>query len=143
MNIKDAASLSGLPAKTIRYYESIDLLSPLRAENGYRDYREADLHKLGFLARARALGFSIEDCRHLLSLDSDASRSSSEVKALAQQHIRQIGDKISELKSMRATLQKLASACHGDDMPDCPIMDELSGLAPEICSAPGKALPVV
>lgn len=142
MNIKDAASLSGLPAKTIRYYESIDLLSPLRAENGYRDYRETDLHKLGFLARARALGFSIEDCRHLLSLDSDASRSSSEVKALAQQHIRQIGAKISELKSMRATLQKLAAACHGDDMPDCPIMDELSGLAPEICSAPDEALPV-
>tara|TARA_R110002095_G_scaffold174943_2_gene152423 strand:- start:93 stop:524 length:432 start_codon:yes stop_codon:yes gene_type:complete len=142
MNIKDAASLSGLPAKTIRYYESIGLLSPLRAENGYRDYREPDLHKLGFLARARALGFSIDDCRHLLSLDSDASRSSSDVKALAQQHIRQIGDKISELKAMRAVLQKLASACHGDDKPDCPIIDELSGLAPACCDPSGKALPV-
>lgn len=141
MNIKDAASLSGLPAKTIRYYESIGLLSPLRAGNGYRDYREADLHKLGFLARARALGFSIDDCRHLLSLDSDASRSSSDVKALAQQHIRQIGDKISELKAMRAALQKLATACHGDDMPDCPIIDELSGLAPLACDRASKVLP--
>ena len=136
MNIKDAASLCGLPAKTIRYYESIGLLAPLRAANGYRDYREADLHKLGFLARARALGFSIEDCRHLLSLDGDASRSSSDVKALAQQHIRQIGDKISELKAMRAALQKLALACHGDDRPDCPIIDELSGLARPACAAP-------
>ncbi|SDM73634.1 Cu(I)-responsive transcriptional regulator [Maricaulis salignorans] len=141
MNIKHAAARTGLPAKTIRYYESIGLLSPLRAGNGYRDYRDADLHKLGFLARARALGFSIEDCRHLLSLDSDASRSSSEVKALAQQHIRQIGDKISELKAMRATLQNLASACQGNDRPDCPIMDELSGLAPGNYAASGKALP--
>lgn len=140
MNIKDAASLSGLPAKTIRYYESIGLLAPLRAGNGYRDYREADLHKLGFLARARALGFSIEDCRRLLSLDSDATRSSSEVKALAQQHIRQIGAKISELRAMRTTLQKLATACHGDEMPDCPIMDELSGLEPTVCGASGKVL---
>ena len=141
MNIKQAAALSGLPAKTIRYYESIGLVSPQRAENGYRDYREADLHQLGFLARARALGFPIEDCRHLLSLDGDASRSSSEVKALAQQHIRQIGDKISELRAMRATLQKLASACHGDDRPDCPIIDELSGLEPAACGAPGARLP--
>tara|TARA_R110002124_G_scaffold118847_3_gene276366 strand:+ start:700 stop:1131 length:432 start_codon:yes stop_codon:yes gene_type:complete len=139
VNIKDAASRTGLPAKTIRYYESIGLLTPLRAGNGYRDYREVDLHKLGFLARARALGFSIEDCRHLLTLDSDASRSSSEVKALAQQHIRQIGDKISELKAMRASLQKLASACQGNDRPDCPIMDELSGLAPGKRAASGKA----
>ena len=140
MNIKDAASLSGLPAKTIRYYESIGLLSPMRAGNGYRDYRETDLHKLGFLARARALGFSIEDCRRLLSLDSDATRSSSEVKALAQQHIRQIGAKISELKAMRTTLQKLATACHGDEMPDCPIMDELSGLSTASCGACSKAM---
>tara|TARA_R110002072_G_scaffold27097_7_gene88631 strand:- start:1078 stop:1509 length:432 start_codon:yes stop_codon:yes gene_type:complete len=140
VNIKDAASLSGLPAKTIRYYESIGLLSPMRAGNGYRDYRETDLHKLGFLARARALGFSIEDCRRLLSLDSDATRSSSEVKALAQQHIRQIGAKISELKAMRTTLQKLATACHGDEMPDCPIMDELSGLSTASCGACSKAM---
>lgn len=141
MNIKQAASLTSLPAKTIRYYESIGLLKPLRTENGYRDYREADLHTLGFLARARALGFPIEDCRRLLSLDSDATRSSSEVKALAQQHIRQIGDKISELKAMRTTLQKLASACHGDEFPDCPIMDELSGLATTPGSASGKPGP--
>ncbi|WP_417491798.1 Cu(I)-responsive transcriptional regulator [Maricaulis sp.] len=141
MNIKQAAALSGLSAKTIRYYESIGLVSPPRAENGYRDYRESDLHQLGFLARARALGFPIEDCRHLLSLDGDASRSSSEVKALAQQHIRQIGDRIAELKAMRATLQKLASACHGDDRPDCPIIDELSGLEPAACGASGETLP--
>ncbi|WP_417492847.1 Cu(I)-responsive transcriptional regulator [Maricaulis sp.] len=138
MNIKQAAALSGLPAKTIRYYESIGLVSPQRAGNGYRDYREADLHQLGFLARARALGFSIEDCRRLLSLDGDASRSSADVKALAQQHIRQIGDKIAELKAMRATLQKLASACHGDDRPDCPIIDELSGLQSAGCGSSAK-----
>lgn len=127
LSIKQASERAGLPAKTIRYYESIGLLAPGRAENGYRVYSEADLHKLSFLARARSLGFSIEDCRHLLVLDEDPARSSSDVKAVAERHIREIGKRIAELKAMQASLKKLASACHGDDQPDCPIIDELSG----------------
>ena len=127
LSIKQASDRSGLPAKTIRYYESIGLLTPRRAENGYRVYSEADLHKLTFLARARSLDFSIEDCRHLLMLDGDPSRSSGDVKAVAERHIREIGKRIVELKAMQANLKTLAAACHGDDQPDCPIIDELSG----------------
>ena len=90
MNIKDVAERSGLPAKTIRYYEDIGLITPLRSANGYRAFRESDLHKLAFLARARGLGFSIEDCRKLLALYEDRSRASADVKSLAEAHLEQI-----------------------------------------------------
>ena len=93
MNIGDAARLSGLPAKTIRYYEEIGLLTPLRSTNGYRSYRESDLHRLTFLGRARALGFSIEECRALLALYADRSRASAEVKRIAEDHLAEIDRK--------------------------------------------------
>ncbi len=127
MNIGDVAERAGLPPKTIRYYEEIGLVRPLRSENGYRTFRESDLHKLTFLGRARALGFSIEDCRTLLGLYEDDTRESAQVKAVAEEHLGEIDRKIAELQSMRATLAHLVTACHGDERPDCPILEDLSG----------------
>jgi len=126
MNIGDVAALSGLPAKTIRYYEEIGLCVPPRAGNGYRVYRERDAHMLRFLARARSLGFSIEECRALVSLYQDSDRASADVKRLAQAHLADIDAKIRELKDMRAVIAHLVGACHGDARPDCPILEELA-----------------
>ena len=130
MNIGQAARASGLPPKTIRYYEDIDLIRPSRGDNGYRDFGEADIHKLDFLARSRSLGFSIDDCRTLLSLYEDSDRASSEVKRIASQHLTRIGEKIDELEGLRRTLELLIDRCHGDDRPDCPILDDLAAGAP-------------
>ncbi len=126
MNIGEAAAQTGLPAKTIRYYEEIRLIQPHRAENGYRSFGEKDLHKLAFLARARALGFSIEDCRVLLALYEDDARASSDVKQVAEGHLNRIDQKIADLKAMRETLSELVDACAGDHRPDCPILNGLS-----------------
>jgi Cu(I)-responsive transcriptional regulator len=127
MNVKQASEHSGLPAKTIRYYEEIGLLSPARGDNGYRSFSESDLHKLTFLARSRSLGFSLDDCRQLLSLYDDDARSSADVRDLAVRHIADVDRKLAELKEIRSVLSKLVSACEGDNRPDCPIMDGLSG----------------
>lgn len=127
MNIGDVATRSGLPAKTIRYYEDIGLIKPLRSENGYRCFVEADLHKLAFLGRARALGFTIEDCRMLMALYEDESRASADVKQLAQEHLHKIEAKIADLQAMRDTLTELVHCCAGDNRPDCPILKDLSG----------------
>lgn len=129
MNIGNVSELSGLQPKTIRYYEDIGLVRPRRSANGYRDFDQRDAEKLAFLARARSLGFSIEDCRTLVSLYEDRSRASADVKALAQDHLDRIADKIRELESLRGTLQNLVSHCHGDTRPECPILDDLSGAA--------------
>lgn len=126
MNIKDASERSGLPAKTIRYYEEVGLIRPLRGANGYRSFRESDVMKLGFLGRARALGFTIEDCRLLLSLYEDKTRASADVKVIARRHLDEIAAKIAQLESMRATLSHLVACCHGDDRPDCPILADLA-----------------
>ena len=126
MNIGDVAGLSGLPAKTIRYYEDIGLVKPLRSANGYRSFRESDAHKLAFLGRARALGFTIEDCRNLLALYEDEERASAEVKEIAKQHLERIDGKITGLKEMRATLAHLVEECAGDHRPDCPILADLA-----------------
>ncbi|HKL70180.1 Cu(I)-responsive transcriptional regulator [Salibaculum sp.] len=125
MNIKEVATRTGLPAKTIRYYEDIGLVTPDRAENGYRSFERTHLHKLAFLARARGLGFSIEDCRGLLALWEDRERASGDVRAIATAHLAEIEEKIAGLEEMRATLSDLVSACHGDDRPDCPILKRL------------------
>lgn len=126
MNIGEAARRSGLPAKTIRYYEEIDLLHPNRAPNGYRDYGQEDVHRLAFLHRARDLGFSIEECRLLLSLYQDTSRASADVKAMALEKIAQIDRKIIEMTSLRDTLGRLAESCAGDDRPNCPILADMA-----------------
>jgi Cu(I)-responsive transcriptional regulator len=127
MNVGDAARRAGLPAKTIRYYEEIGLIAPQRAGNGYRDYSGDDVHRLAFLKRARNLGFSIDDCRQLMALYQDRSRASADVRQIASDHVGAIEEKIRELQSMRATLQKLIHACHGDERPDCPILEEMAG----------------
>lgn len=127
MNVSHAARRSGLPAKTIRYYEDIGLIQPDRAANGYRDYTADDIHRLAFLKRARGLGFSIEECRQLMALYRDRSRASHDVREIAKSHVDAIGEKIRELESMRTTLTRLIHACHGDARPDCPILDDIAG----------------
>ncbi len=127
MNISKAAALSGLTAKTIRYYESSGLIAPAsRSAAGYRDYSEADIHILKFIHRARDLGFSVKDCKALLSLYHDRQRASADVKAIAEDHINEISHKIDALQAMKGTLQTLVQKCHGDDRPDCPILEDLS-----------------
>lgn len=134
MNINEVSKRSGLPAKTIRYYEEIGLITPLRATNGYRAFRDRDLHKLAFLGRARALGFTIEDCRTLLALYEDSTRESAQVKALAEGHLNAIDAKIAQLQSMRSTLAHLVHRCAGNDRPDCPILDDLALVPPKAAS---------
>ena len=125
MNIGDVSTAADLPAKTIRYYEDIGLIRPSRGANGYRSFSESDLHKLTFLGRARALGFSIEDCRVLLALYEDDKRASSEVKKIAKRHLAEIESKIADLAAMRDTLTHLVDTCAGDSRPDCPILEDL------------------
>lgn len=127
MNIGQASEVSNLPVKTIRYYEDIKLISPNRLSNGYREYSDDDIHCLTFLQRSRSLGFTIEECRLLLSLYENTHRSSSDVKAIAQEKIGEIDRKLKELQSLKATLANLVNHCHGDDKPQCPIIDSLSG----------------
>lgn len=129
MNIGDVAERTGLPARTIRYYEEIGLVRPDRAANGYREFSQADIHTLIFLGRARGLGFTIEECRALLALYADKGRASADVKEIALGHLAQIDAKIAELRAMRATLADLVQACAGDDRPDCPILSGLAGEA--------------
>ena len=99
----------------------------MRAGNGYRDYSGDDIHRLAFLRRARRLGFSIDDCRQLMALYQDRDRASQDVRAIASAHVEAIEEKVRELQAMRATLQKLIHACHGDERPDCPILEEMAG----------------
>lgn len=127
MNIGRAEKLTGLPAKTIRYYEDIDLVRPTRAANGYRDYDDDDVHRLAFLRRARSLGFNIQECRTLMSLYQDKSRASSDVKQLAMEKVEQIDRKLNELKGLRSILKVLVESCAGDDRPNCPIIDDIAG----------------
>lgn len=126
MNIGTAASLSGLPAKTIRYYEEIGLVRPERSENGYRHYSDAHVHKLAFVQRARNLGFSVAECRQLLALYEDTSRASADVRAIAEHKSAEIERRIAGMMQLKATLDHLIACCHGDERPDCPIIDELA-----------------
>ena len=126
LSIGEAARLSGVPAKTIRYYESIGLIdAAARAENHYRSYTAADVATLRLVGRARRLGFSIVDLKNLVALYRDRSRASADVKALAQHHIARLDRKLAELQAVRAALADLVERCHGDARPECPILDEL------------------
>ncbi|GGY79369.1 Cu(I)-responsive transcriptional regulator [Cellvibrio zantedeschiae] len=127
MNIGEAAKASGVTAKMIRHYESIDLIGhSLRTESGYRTYTEKDVHVLRFIKSARSLGFSLEQIKVLLSLWQDRSRASSDVKALATEHINELNAKITELTAMRNLLETLTVSCPGDERADCPILVGLS-----------------
>ena len=126
MTIGEAATRSGTPPKTIRYYEEIGLISPAdRMENGYRAYGEKDVHTLRFVHHARSLGFPLADIRALLSLYRDRGRESRDVKRIALQHIAELDRRISEMNAMRNVLADLANRCQDNDRPECPILDEL------------------
>ena len=126
MNIGKAAAASGVSAKMIRYYESIDLLAAARrTEAGYRFYTDEDVHVLRFIRRARDLGFSLADIAELLALWRDQRRASADVKRIALEHVVALERKIAELQGMAITLRTLAAHCHGDARPDCPILTDL------------------
>lgn len=126
MNISEAARAAGLPVKTVRYYADIELVAPTaRSQAGYRTYDAAALRKLTFIRRARAFGFSIEECRELLGLYQDQARSSAEVKRIAAKRLEEIEAKQRELQVLHDELAHLVTACRGDHRPDCPIMDYL------------------
>ena len=128
MNIGQAAQATGISAKMIRYYESIGLIVPAgRTAAGYRTYTGQDLHTLRFVRRARGLGFSVEQMHELLALWRDRKRASAEVKRVALQHVQELERKAAELQQMADTLKHLARHCHGNDRPECPIIDELEG----------------
>jgi len=126
-NIGEAAALSGVSAKMIRHYESIGLLAPAaRTFAGYRLYPDNDVHRLRFIKRARLLGFPIKQIEILLGLWDNRTRASSEVKTLARAHADDLGRKIEEMQAMQQTLLDLARRCHGDDRPECPILEDLA-----------------
>ena len=127
MNISQAAKHTGLSNKTIRYYEDIGLVTPAtRSANGYRKYGEQQLKELRFVHHARELGFTLDECRELLALYNDRSRKSADVKAIAKNRIEDINQKMLQLQTMKDSLTKLVDCCHGNDRPDCPILDGLS-----------------
>lgn len=127
MNIGRAAKISGVSPKMIRYYEQTGLIpKAARHDSGYRDYDDADVHRLGFIRRARDLGFTVEQIGELLGLWSDRSRASADVKAFALGHIERLRGKMAEIEAMVRTLETLADHCHGDDRPDCPIIEGLA-----------------
>jgi MerR family transcriptional regulator, copper efflux regulator len=128
MNIGQAAEASGVSAKMIRYYEAVGLVARARrTDGGYRIYSANDIHTLGFIRRARDLGFSVKQIEHLLSLWRNRRRASADVRRVAQQQIIELEQKIEKLQSMRRTLQQLVQHCHGDRRPECPILDDLAG----------------
>ena len=127
MNIGAAAKASGVSAKMIRHYESVGLFPEAsRSEAGYRQYIARDVNTLRFIRHSRDLGFSIAQIRELLGLWQDRRRPSRQVKALAQAHIQELEQKLQELQAMKATLEHLVHCCHGDERPDCPILEALA-----------------
>lgn len=126
MKIGEVSAASGVSQRMIRHYEKIGLIPhAARRESGYRDYDKRDLHMLHFIGRARDLGFPIEDIRLLLALWTDRNRSSADVKKLALSRVAELRQRLAVLQGMCRTLEHLAESCHGDDRPDCPILDEL------------------
>ncbi|MBK3745720.1 Cu(I)-responsive transcriptional regulator [Paraburkholderia aspalathi] len=143
MNIGEAASASGISAKMIRHYETIDLITPAeRTQSGYRVYTSSDVETLRFIRRGRDLGFSVDQIRELLALWHDRSRASADVKQIALGHVAELEAKMQQLQDMADTLRYLAKHCQGNNRPDCPILQNLASAPPEPASAPrsGKLL---
>ncbi|MCM5682538.1 Cu(I)-responsive transcriptional regulator [Schlegelella sp. S2-27] len=131
MNIGQAADVSGVSAKMIRHYESLGLLPDIRrTDSGYRQYDDGAVHTLRFIRRARDLGFGMEEIRTLLQLWRNRRRASGEVKRIALQHAADLQRRIDEMQAMKRTLEQLAEHCHGDDRPDCPILEDLAEAGP-------------
>ncbi|GGE25530.1 Cu(I)-responsive transcriptional regulator [Primorskyibacter flagellatus] len=129
MNIGHAAGLTGLPVKTIRYYEEIGLVTADRAANGYRDFGDRQITQLRLLAQARHLGFGLDECRRLLDLNADPDRASRDVRALAQENLRSVRARIRRLRALETELTSLIASCPGDDTSDCAILDRLADAA--------------
>ena len=130
-NIGEAAELTGVSAKMIRHYEGIGLIpAASRTFANYRLYNDSDIHRLRFIKRSRNLGFSMKQIEALLGLWNNPGRASAQVKKLAKAHADELAQKVRELQAMQRTLENLAKHCHGDDRPDCPILDDLEGLDP-------------
>ena len=124
-----AAQRAGISARMVRHYEALGLLPPVgRTDSGYRQYTEADVHALRFIGRARTLGFSMEEIRELLGLWQDKGRASASVKRIAQAHIDDLAERIAAMQAMQRTLQSLVQCCHGDQRPECPILDDLAAV---------------
>ena len=122
-----AAQRAGVSARMVRHYETLGLLPRVaRTDSGYRQYTEADVHALRFIRRARDLGFSMQEIATLLGLWQDKARASSQVKSIAQAHIDDLNQRIADMQAMQRTLQSLVQCCHGDDRPDCPILEDLA-----------------
>ena len=131
VNIGEAARLSGVSAKMVRHYESLGLLPHVvRTDSGYRQYSEAEVHTLRFIRRSRELGFSMEEIGELLGLWQNRRRASANVRRVAEKHARDLQQRIEAMQSMQRTLQHLIHCCHGDERPDCPILDDLASAAP-------------
>ncbi len=127
MNIGDVAQRTGLPVKTIRYYEDIGLVKPLRAGNGYRDFGENDIERLQLVAQGRQMGFTLVECQKLVRLNEDSGRASRDVRALALENLGAVRSKIAELTALETRLKALVAQCHGDDDPECAILREMGG----------------
>lgn len=127
VQIGDAARLSGVSAKMVRHYEGLGLLPPVaRTEGGYRLYGAADVHTLRFIKRARDLGFSMDEIAELVGLWQNRRRASASVRRVAQKHADELAQRITAMQEMQRTLQDLIHCCHGDERPECPILDELA-----------------
>ena len=127
VNIGDAARLSGVSAKMVRHYESLGLLPRVaRTDSGYRLYSEADVHTLRFIKRGRDLGFSMEEIAELVGLWQNRRRASANVRRVAQKHAEDLAQRIAAMQEMQQTLQHLIHCCHGDERPECPILEELA-----------------
>ena len=126
-NISEASKESGVSAKMIRHYEQIGLMPEAnRTDANYRIFNQSDIHTLLFIKRARSLGFSMKKIATLLSLYHDKNRSIAEVKSLAQEHIKELEESMAKMQEMLNVLSKLAHHCHGDERPDCPILEGIS-----------------
>ena len=131
MNIGEAAEKAGVTPKMVRHYESLGLLPKVhRTESGYRVYGESEVHTLRFIKRSRDLGFSIPEISELVKLWQDRRSPSSSVKKVASAHLAELDRKIEEMQSMRKTLSHLVHCCHGDERPNCPILEDLEAFAP-------------
>lgn len=136
VNIGTAADLSGISAKMVRYYESLGLLPQVaRSDSGYRQYSETEVHTLRFIKRARDLGFAMAEIAELVALWQNRRRTSASVKRIAQRHVDELGARIEAMQAMQRTLRQLLHHCHGDERPDCPILDDLARTGPAAAEA--------
>ncbi|MES2941752.1 MAG: Cu(I)-responsive transcriptional regulator [Pseudomonadota bacterium] len=132
-NIGEAARRSEVSAKMVRHYESLGLLPAIhRTDSGYRQYTDKEVHTLRFIKRSRSLGFSMVEITGLLKLWQNQQRSSLDVRNIAVKHVKELNQRIDEMLAMKRTLEHLIHCCHGNERPDCPILDELGNVGDKV-----------